>query len=178
MRGVRLCIRSRAPRSLGTMLVALVTLLGGCTPYGFKAGTAPSHLRTIYIPTADDQSGFGRGTLRQDVTDMLIRKFRDDNSLQVVTTADADSQLDATVTSVQDVRATLSDQSYETSREIIVQLRVVWQDNVKGGNVYARTFSARSSYSLDRGAQGESEAFEAAVDQVTTEVLNASVAMW
>ncbi len=168
----------RGSAKVAAATAALLVLCAACSPYGFRFGTKPAHLNTIFIPTADDQSGYGRGTVAQELTDALIKRFRDDNSLHVVNTRDADSRLEVVITSITSVRSTLSSDARETTRNIDMSVRVIWHDNVKGGTVYEKVFTGRGVYDLTRGTAGETDAFTTAIEDVSQKVLEASVSMW
>jgi hypothetical protein len=172
-------VRSHIDRLLlPVVVVVLVITAGGCSFYGFKFGSPPPHISSIYIPTVEDNSGYGRGTVRQELTEELINKFRDDNSLQVRSTREADSQLDVVITSIRSVRSNLSGESFESVRDVIIDVRATWVDNVKGGSIYEQSFSGRGKYNLNQGAQGEQDAIEVALGDLTTQILDASVSMW
>lgn len=162
-----------------TAIPALLFLLlsGGC--YSFKGGSAPAHLNTITIPQVEDASGSGRATMRQDLTQLLVRKFREDNSLRVVEDASADSRLEVTITTVRDrERLGVSGQEFETVRGVAVEARVVFRDNVRRRAIFERSFSARNQYSIDQGSAGETDAIAKALDLLSNDILVAAVAQW
>ena len=55
-----------------------------CCAYSFTGASVPEHLKTIAIPIADDRSGSGEPGLRESLTQKLIQRFIDDNTLQVL----------------------------------------------------------------------------------------------
>lgn len=150
----------------------------GC--YSFRTGSAPAHLHTIGIEPSDDVSGFGRGTIRQDLTDLLVRRFRDDNTLRVVDASGADSRLEATITTIRtNERLNLSGTEYETVRGVYIEVRATFFDNVKKREVFKdRTVQGRSQYLVDQGLAGENKAIHDALEKLTEELLNAAVADW
>ena len=71
---------------LHTILVLALVSLTGCSgcPYSFTGSSVPAHLKTVAIPLFDDLSGSGEPGLRELLTNKLIARFRQDNSLEVV----------------------------------------------------------------------------------------------
>jgi hypothetical protein len=158
--------------------ILLATALGGC--YSFRGGSAPAHLSSVIIPQVEDVSGSGRATMRQDLTQILVRKFREDNSLRVVDDPAADSRLEVTLTVVRDAErlAVSGGQELETVRGVTLEARAVFRDNVRRRAVFERAFSARSQYNVDQGAAGEADAIAKALDNLSTDILLATVAQW
>ena len=156
----------------------VLSALAGC--YSFRGGSAPAHLNSVMIPQVEDNSGSGRATMRQDLTQLLVRKFREDNSLRVVDDASADSRLDVTITVVRDrERLAVSGQELETVRGVTIEARATLRDNIKRRPLFNdRTFSARSQYNVDEGMAGETDAIARALDQLSTDILLEAVAGW
>jgi len=159
-------------------ILAWCLLFAGC--YSFRGGAPPANLKTVRIPTVEDASGFGRATVRDDMTRELVRKFREDNSLRVIDAADADSQIEVTITSIRnDERRNISTGELETVRGVTVGAQVTFVDNLKRTEVFAnRAFSGDAQYRIDEGAAGEERAIRTAVDKITSEILLSAVADW
>jgi len=87
-------------RHLLLLILPLLLQLSGC--YSFTGASVPPHLKTIAIPLFDDQSGSGKPGLRELLTNKLLEKFRQDNSLSITDKASADAILEGTITSVLD----------------------------------------------------------------------------
>ncbi|MBS1913022.1 MAG: hypothetical protein JST22_13630 [Bacteroidetes bacterium] len=158
--------------------VLAAATLAGC--YSFRTGSAPAHLKTIGIPPADDASGFGRGTIRQDLTDLLTRRFRDDGSLRVSDPATADSRLEVTITSIRtNERLSVSNASFETVRGVTIETKVTFYDNVKKRAIFKdRPSTGRSQYLVDQGPDGETRAIREALSNLGDDLINATVADW
>jgi hypothetical protein len=165
-------------RLLHIQLAVAAISLAGC--YSFRGGSAPAHLSTVIIPQVEDNSGSGRATMRQDLTQLLVRKFREDNSLRVVDHAAADSRVEVTITVVRDrERLAVSGAEFETVRGVTIEARATFRDNVRRRPIYSdRTFTGRSQYNVDQGVAGEADAIAKALDQLSTEILLESVAAW
>lgn len=161
--------------------VALCALSGcsGCS-LSFRGGSVPAHLHTITIPVAEDVSGSGIGTLRQDLTNLLIRRFSDDNSLRPVDPSSADSRLDVTISQVRrDVRLAVTTGELESVREVLVEAKVTFHDNVKKRDIFTdRTFIGRSQYQISGGVAAQNTAFNDALAKLTDLILVSVVADW
>lgn len=161
-----------------TAALAAAVLFAGC--YTFRQGSALPHLKTVVIPTVNDNSGFGRSTIRFDMTTLLIDRFRSDNTMQVIDDPEADSRLEVSIVSIRtDLRRAVSSDERETVRGVAVEARTTFFDNVKNTAVYEnRSFRGESSYDLSEGSSGEERAIDEALDALTNEILLATVADW
>jgi len=61
-------------------VIPLVCLFLSCS-YSFKGANPPEGIKTIFIPTFTDNSGFGLPTLSEDMTLLLKNKIIKDNTL-------------------------------------------------------------------------------------------------
>ena len=158
--------------------VVMVVMCAGC--YSFRGGSAPAHLKTVVIPQVEDNSGFGRSTIRFELTNELINRFRSDNSLRVIDDTEADSQLDVTITAIRnDIRRAVSSDDRESVRGVVVEVRATFYDNVKGKAIYdGQRFQGESSYDLSEGQSGEEEAIAEAIENLINEILLGTVADW
>lgn len=178
MKEKKRAISASQAKGIALFILACWLLLPGC--YSFRGGAPPANLKTVTIPTVEDASGFGRATIRDDMTRELARKFREDNSLRVIDAADADSRLQVTITSIRnDERRNISTGELETVRGVTVAAQVTFVDNLKRSEVFTnRTFSGDAQYRIDEGAAGEERAIRTALDKITSEILLAAVADW
>src|SRR5438128_11803027 len=78
------------------------SLLFSSCSYSFKGANPPEGIKTIYIPTFTDNSGFGLPTLAEDLTKLLKAKFIKDNTLEYEDKTKADGMLTCVVKSVVD----------------------------------------------------------------------------
>lgn len=92
-----LCCHCQLRICLVSLLLSVVLIAGGC--YSFTGGSVPPHLKTIAIATVADRSSFGQPIWREVATQLLIERFRNDNTLQLVD-RDGDAELRAAITSI------------------------------------------------------------------------------
>ena len=163
------------------LLLALSATTWGCAGcYSFRQGTALPHLKTVYIPQVEDASGSGRATVRQDLMQRLVQRFRDDNTLRILDEPTADSRVDVTIVSINDKeRLNISAAELETTRRVVIEARVTFTDNVKRKPVYSgRVFRGEGQFNVNQGESGVNDAIRVAIDKMTTDILLESVAQW
>jgi hypothetical protein len=155
----------------------LTFALAGCT-YSFKGGSVPPHLRTIAIPIAADQSGFGDPTLRDLFTQELTKRFRSDNSLELSDRNNADSMVECVITGVKDVPNALAGGEQVTQRRLTVTVRATFQDLKLRKKVWEKDFSNYGDYDSGAGLTKREVGIEEAVRKLTEDILNETVAGW
>jgi hypothetical protein len=163
--------------SMVVLLLLLTYFWNGCT-YSFKGGSVPPHLKTIAIPILEDQSGYGDPTLRDMVTQKLVERFSQDNTLQLTDRNSADSMLEGTVTDVKDTPEVIQGGEQVTMRKITVTLKIVFQDLKLRKKVWEKIYSKWGNYPSGGGLTQRNEGVQAAVEKITEDILNDTVAGW
>jgi hypothetical protein len=149
-----------------------------CCAYSFTGASVPEHLKTIAIPIADDRSGSGEPNLRESLTQKLIQKFIDDNTLQVGERTTANALLDCSIVSLSDAPAIVSAGESITSRRVTIGVRVIYRDLVKRTTVFEKTFSNYSDYQSANPIEGRRTAIEEALDLISEDILLDTVSGW
>lgn len=162
------------------LLIALTVVLNftACCSYSFTGASVPKHLNTIAIPIADDKSGSAEIGLRESLTQKLIQKFIDDNSLQVTDRVNADAILECTVVSFNDAPAIVSAGENVTSRRITVGVKASYKDLVKKVTVFDKTFTSYQDYPQGGSLSDRNNAIEKVFDQITEDILLETVSGW
>ena len=160
------------------LFIALIAInFTSCCAYSFTGASIPEHLKTIAIPIADDRSGSGEPGLRETLTQTLIQKFIDDNSLQVGERTTANAILECTIVSLSDAPAIVSAGESITSRRITIGVKVLYRDMVQRKTIFDKTFTNYSDYSTGN-AVGRSEAINAAIENISEDILLDTVSGW
>jgi len=83
------------------LALLMVVALSGCAGYrvGNTSGRDLQGVRSVYVPVAKNTSL--QPDLQMTVTNAIIRRFNNDGTLEVNQDANADSELDVTITNVQ-----------------------------------------------------------------------------
>lgn len=155
----------------------LINFNTGCS-YSFTGASVPEHLKTIAIPIADDRSGSAEFGLRESLTQKLIQKFIDDNSLQVAERVNADAVLECTIVSFNDAPAIVTAGENVTSRRITIGVKASYRDLIKKITVYDKTFSSYEDYPQDGSLAERNNAIEKVLDKLTEDILLETVSGW
>jgi hypothetical protein len=146
--------------------------------YSFTGASVSPHLKTIAIPVADDRSTAAIPGIRELLTDELIQKFIDDNSLQVAEGTTADAILECVITSVTDAPLIVSAGEQINSRRLTVSVKVVYKDLVKKETVFDQNFNNYGDYVPGGSLNDREPAIITAVDKISEDVLLAVVTGW
>ncbi len=165
----------RRPRFL-VLFAALALLAAGC--YSFKGGSVPAHLKTLAIPLLDDQSGSGEPNLRENFTNKLIARFRQDNSLTLTDKAKADALLEGTVTGVTTTPQQVNAGETLSRQRLTIAIKVTYQDLKMKKTIYDKQYSDYGDYDISGGHDQRLVAINAALDKLTETILNDTVAGW
>lgn len=164
---------------LNLLLVALTAInFTSCCAYSFTGASVPKHLKTIAIPITDDRSGSGEPGLRENLTQKLIQKFIDDNTLQVSERTSANALLECSIVSLSDAPAIVSAGESITSRKITIGVRAIYRDLVKRTTVFEKTFSNYSIYDATNPIEGRKTAIEEAIELISEDILLDTVSGW
>ena len=151
--------------------------------YSFTGASVPPHLKTIAITLFDDQSGYGRATLREELTKKLIEKFIKDNTLKVADRNTANSILEGVIVSVQDNPVVVGTGERVKKSRITITVKVSYYDMVKRTKLWERTFSNWGEYELEGDTQANLQfriqtAIQTAIDKLSEDILLATVSNW
>jgi hypothetical protein len=148
----------------------------GC--YSFRGGSVPPHLKTIAVPLFDDQSGTGEPGLREQLTNKLLDRFRQDNSLQVTDKGHADSMIEGIIVSLPDEpNAVIKGESVSTKKVTIIA-KVTYQDEKLKKKVWEKDFSNWGVYEITGGPAQRQAALTTAIDKLTEDIVNETVSSW
>jgi hypothetical protein len=162
---------------LSVVLALGPVLFAGCA-YSFKGGSVPAHLKTVAVPLAQDQSGYGDPTLRDQLTQQLVDRFTNDNTLQVTDRKTADSIIESVVVDVKDAPSVVQAGEKVTARRITVTVRVTFEDLKLRKKVWEKDFSNWGDYPSGGGPTQRNDGVKEAIRKLTEDVLNETVAGW
>ncbi|MCX6139608.1 MAG: LPS assembly lipoprotein LptE [Candidatus Kapabacteria bacterium] len=156
-------------------LVVLAVVVTGC--YSFRGGSVPEHIHTMSVASVIDRSGFGDPAFREFCTETLVRRFRSDNSVQLVED-NGDARLSSVLTRVQDQIVTVQSGDLENQRRIVVAVEAEYFDAVKNKVVWKKTFENFDVYNVADATEGRRLAAERALRRIADDILLASVSDW
>lgn len=154
--------------------------LTGCSFYSFSGASIPSHLETIAIPIAQDNSSSPFNTLGTELTDVLTDRFVDRTSLSLTTNdADADALLTTRIEGYTNRPTGVSGQERATTNEITIRIHVRYVDQVNDEELLSRTFSGVANYNpVEAGLAGEEQASREALENVADDIFTAATSNW
>lgn len=157
--------------------IFLSLILAGCS-YSFTGSSIPPDMKTIAIPVFDDISGYTEAGLRENLTNLLIQKFIQDNSLQVVDRKYSDTILEGIILSVRDEPFVIAGNEQVNSRRVLIQARVKFIDQRSKKQYWERSFSQYADYSPDGGTFAKQQAIQKAIENLTEDILISTVSDW
>lgn len=160
------------------LLLSVVFILQSCS-YSFSGASVPSHLKTISIPVFKDNSGSGEFDLNRRLSNQLIQKFIDDNTLLVSDRLNSDSILEGTIVALSDAPSVVSGGEKVTSRRITITVRTVYKDLFKKQTIFDKSFSNYGDYIVGGDITlVRKEAIESAIDKIAEDILLGVVSNW
>jgi hypothetical protein len=168
-------LRPAAPALLAVL--AALAAFGGCS-YSFTGSSVPQHLRTIRISLFDDRTGSGEPALREQLTNRLIDRFRQDNSLDVTDQTGADCDLEGAIASFTDLPTVVAAGEAVQRARITIGVQAVFRDQKLKKTVYEKTFTAWGEYDIGADPTIRRAAITTAVDKVTEDILLDTVSGW
>lgn len=167
-------MRARALGRIGA--IAASAGLIGC--YSFTGASVPSHLKTIAIPTVEDQSTFGEPGVRERMTAELTTLFLTDNSFQVADRGTADAVLKGVITNITDAPAAVEQGETVRSRRITMSAKFTFQDMKFRKTLWEKTFSNWGDYPVTGGSSQRRVGLDEAMKKITEDVLLETVSGW
>jgi hypothetical protein len=158
-------------------ILLMIAFLDSCS-YSFKGGSVPAHLKTVAIPLVQDQSGFGDPALRDNLTQQLVDRFTNDNTLQIADRNTADSMVEGVIIDVKDAPSVVQAGEAVSARRITVTVRATFQDLKLRKKIWEKDFSNWGDYASGGGLTQRNDGINEAVRKLTEDILNETVAGW
>ena len=166
-------------KSLLMLKLFLLLLLVNSCNYSFKGASPPEGIKTIFIPTIKDESGFGAANLAEDMTLLLKNKFIKDNTLEYADKTSADGMLSCIIKSVKDEALVVSEGEQVSKRKITINVSVEFQNLKKQKNIWVKDFSNWGEYeSLSGGFSQRDLGISSAADKITDDILLEVISNW
>jgi len=160
------------------LLFSFLILFSSCN-YSFKGASPPEGIKTIFIPTITDESGFGLPTLGDDMTVLLKNKFINDNTLEYTEKTTADGMLTCRITAVRDEALVVTGAEQVTRRKVTIIVSTDFQNLKKTKNIWTREFTNWGEYeSQGGGFSRRDEGVKTAMDKITDDILLSVISDW
>jgi len=158
-----------------TWMLLLSLLYLHCGIYSFK-GSLPPHLHTIAIPLFENRTAeFG---VPEELTDAIIEKFTQDNSLKIADRSNADVILEGTIVRINDRAGAYNSQERVQDLKIYLTINVKCMDQVKRQVLWEGRLTQWGSYDPSEGPDARLDGLNDAIDKVSEEILNKTVSGW
>ncbi len=157
------------------LLLATAVLFTGC--YSFTGGNIPDHLKTLYIPSVKDNSGYGNPKFKDDLSVKLVETFRNDGSFQLVERS-GDARLTVTISSIREETVAVSQGQLETEKKVIVSCETEYYDAVKKKVIWKKTFSNYGTFLIANAGTARDQAISKAIEQIADDILFGVVSGW
>jgi hypothetical protein len=120
------------------VVIFCLLALDGCAGYrvGNTSGRDLQGVRSVYVPVAKNTSL--SPDLQMTVTNAIIRRFNNDGTLEVNQNANADSELDVTITNIQHtaVRSSTSDILVAAQYQLTIQAVATYTNRKLGRKIF------------------------------------------
>jgi len=162
------------------ILVVLVSgVLSGCAFYGFSGASIPSHLESIAIPIAEDNTSSPVPTLGRDLTNRLTDQFVNRTRLSLNNNEpEADAVLTTRIRDYSNTPTGVSGDERATSNEVRIQVQVRYYDQVKDSTMLDQSFTGSTTYDPTQGLGGEEQAARVALDNVADDIFTTATSNW
>jgi hypothetical protein len=164
-----------------TFLISTVSLtfyLTGCT-YSFKGANPPEGIKTIFIPTVKDESGFSAANIFDNFTLTLKNKFIKDNTLEYTEKVNADGMLTCVIKNIRDEALVVQAGEQVSKRKITITVNVDFQNLKKQKSVWKKDFSNWGEYDSQSGTfSARDDGLNSAIDKITDDILLEVISNW
>ena len=157
------------------LVPAVMLILSGCGPYSFSSSGA-SHIKTVAVPVFQDQTAeFG---IKEKLTDEVVRRFTQDNTLRVTDRRNADSVVEGKIVRVEDQAGAFNTEETVQDIKVFITVAVSYRDLKKRKIVWEDQIIQWGTYNPGEGTQSRETAIDEAIEKIAIDVLNKSVSGW
>ncbi len=155
--------------------IFLLIVLNSCGIYSFK-GSLPPDVKTIAVTVFNDRTSYPN--IREILTNSVVNAFVFDGTLRVVDESKADLVISGTIQSIRQTAANVAQGEIVSEYKITVSVKVKCENIKTSKALFDKTFS---NYGMME-ATGSPDAYNAAIlvalEQITNDILNATLAAW
>ena len=163
---------------IAIFIIFAIGIISSCS-YSFKGANPPEGIKTIFVPTFIDNSGFGLPNLAEELTLLLKNKFIKDNTLEYEDKTKADGMLTCTVKSITDEALVVSGGETVSKRKVTIVITVEFQNLKKKKLIWKKDFSNWGEYDSSTGGFSKrDEGVKQAEDKITDDILLEVISNW
>lgn len=168
--------------SKSAMALLVVLALSGCAGYrvGDVSGRNLQGVHSVYVPTAKNASL--EPDLQMTVTNAVIRRFNNDGTLEVNQNANADSELDITITNVQHnpIRSSTNDILVTAQYQLTIQATATYVNRRLGRKIFenVQVTGSTTFFTQSNIQEGERQALPLAAEDLATNTVKLVTEGW
>ena len=161
------------------VLIGLALFMQSCSYYSFSGVSIPSHLNTIAIPLAEDESAGPLTLLDESLTELMIERFVRQTRLTLIEDeSDADLLLTAQITRYGNAPTSVTGQERAEYNRVSISVAAQYINQVDD-DALERTFSGFDDYdALQGGLEAEEAAALAALENIADDLFTAATSNW
>jgi len=153
----------------------VLIILTSCGYYSFK-GSLPSDVHTIAVTVFNDRTSYPN--IREILTNSVVDVFLFDNTLQVVDESRADLVISGTINSIRQTAANVGQGEIVNEYKITVSVKAKCENTKTSKALFDKTFSNYGTMEASGSADAYKEAILDALEQITDDILNSTLAAW
>lgn len=164
----------------GILVVSAVLLFSGCMSYSFTGTSIPSGVESIYIPFFPDRSQSGLGDLSDRLNRALIDRFVNQSRLSLSDDeGTADALVEGAIQNYSNRPFSVGGDEQANLNEIQITVRATFQYADEDEPLWNKSFSGSATYDvLENPVDGEIEAAQQALQQISNNMFNDAVSSW
>lgn len=157
-----------------------MSCLTGCAFYSFSGASIPSHLETIAIPIAEDNTSSPIPTLGRDLTGILTDQFVGRTSFSLNNNeTNADAVLRTRITGYANQPTGVSGDERATVNRVRIRVQVRYYDQVRDSAMVDESFTGSAEYDpTEAGLNGEQQAARLALERAGEDIFTTATSDW
>ncbi len=160
-------------RFLGIGLAGL--LLVSCGYYSFK-GSLPSNLKTVAIPLFNDKTAYPN--IREKLTDYVITKFVEDNTLAIVDETLADVIVYGTINSITQKAVSVEQGETTSQYKLTISVKVKVEDLRNSKVLFEKTIQQYGLLNATAGLEERDQVIDATLLLIGDEIVDSTIGSW
>lgn len=160
--------------------VVIALLVSGCVTYSFTGTSIPSDVNNIYIPFFPDRSQSGLGDLSDRLNRALINRFVNQSRLSLSNDeSNADAFVEGAIQGYINRPFSIAGDQQANFNEVQITVSASFQYARDDEPLWTKSFTGSATYDvIANPVEGEIEAAEAALQQISNNMFNDAVSSW
>lgn len=155
--------------------VAFFTVSNQCAHYSFSGSLEP-HLKTIAVSPFENRTAeFG---IAENLNEAVISEFTRDNTLKIADRNVANILMEGTLLQVEDRPGAFDESEKVQDMKVYLSVEIKCTDQVKGQILWKERLTQWGSYDPARGADARLDGIAEAIEKLSQDILNKTVANW